>query len=109
MPNDLNRNGCGNCVLGGRHYLKGHSLEKDNMVKNGYIYKINKKYFPIFFKESILYPFVRFYDTPKALLLKNEDFVDILMHAHRVLVLPQLYKQTKKLLKSRTCVFCYFI
>ena len=100
MPNDLNRNGCGNCVLGGRHYLKGHSLEKDNMVKNGYIYKVNKKHLPIFFKESILYPFVRFYDTPKALLLKNEDFVDILMLAHRVLVLPQLYKQTKKFVKK---------
>ena len=37
MPNDLIRNGCGNCVLGGQHYLKGHSLEKENTVKNGYI------------------------------------------------------------------------
>ena len=64
----------------GQHYLKGYFLKKDNMVKNGYIYNVNKKYFIIFFKESILYLFVRFYDTPKGLLLKNEDFVDILMY-----------------------------
>ena len=50
------------------------------MVKNGYIYNVNKKHFIIFFRESILYLFVRFYDTPKGLLLKNEDFVDILMY-----------------------------
>ena len=31
--------------------------------------------------ESILYPFVPFYDTPKELLLNDEGFVDILMHA----------------------------
>ena len=65
----------------GKHYFKGHFIEKDNMVKNGYIYKVKKKHFTIFFKESILYLFVRFYDTPKGLLLKYEDFVDILMYA----------------------------
>ena len=81
MANNLIRDSYRNCVLAGQHYLKGHFLEKDNMVKNGYIYKVNKKHFTIFFKESILYPFVRFYDTPKGLLLKNEDFVDILMYA----------------------------
>ena len=64
----------------GQHYLKVYFLKKDNMVKNGYIYNVNKKHFIIFFKESILYLFVRFYDTPKGLLLKNEDFVDILMY-----------------------------
>ena len=80
ITNDLIRDSYGNCVLAGQHYLKGHFLEKDNMVKNGYIYKINKKHFTIFFEESILYPSVRFYDTPKGLLLKNEDFVDILMY-----------------------------
>ena len=110
MPNDLIRNGCGNCVLGGQHYLKGHSLEKENTVKNGYIQKVNKKHLLIFFKESILYPFVRFADTPKALLLKNEDFVDILMLAHRVLVLPQLYKQTKKFVKKQNlCVLLFYL
>ena len=62
-------------------YLKAHFSEKDNMVKNGCIYKVNEKYFAIFFKESILHPFVRFYGTPKDLLLKNEGFVDILMYA----------------------------
>ena len=51
-----------------------------NMVKNGYIYKVNKKHFTMFFIESVLYSFVRFYDTPKGLSLKNEDFVDILMY-----------------------------
>ena len=52
-----------------------------NMVKNGYIYKVNKKHFTMFLKESVVYPCVRFYDTPKGLSLKNEDFVDILMYA----------------------------
>ena len=52
-----------------------------NMVKNGYIYKVNKKHFTMFFIESVLYPFVRFYGTPKGLSLKNEDFVYILMYA----------------------------
>ena len=51
-----------------------------NMVKNGYIYKVNKKHFTMFFIESVLYSLVRFYDTPKGLSLKNEDFVDILMY-----------------------------
>ena len=51
-----------------------------NMVKNGYIYKVNQKHFTMFFIESVLYSFVRFYDTPKGLSLKNEDFVDILMY-----------------------------
>ena len=51
------------------------------MVKNGYIYIVNKKHFTIFFKQSLLHPFVRFYDTPKGPLLKSEDFVDILMYA----------------------------
>ena len=46
------------------------------MVKNGHIYIVNKEHFTILFKEPILYPFVRFYDTPKGLLLKNGDFVD---------------------------------
>ena len=81
MANNLIRDSYGNCVLAGRHYLKGHFPEKDNMVKYGYNYKVNKKHFTIFFKESIFYPFVPFYDTPKELLLKNEGFVDILIYA----------------------------
>ena len=68
-------------VLAGQQYLKGHFLKKDKMVKNGCIYKLNKKHFTIFFWESILYLFVRFYDTSEGLLIKNEDFVDILMYA----------------------------
>ena len=81
MANNLIRDSYGNCVLAGQHYLKGHFPEKDNMVKYGYNYKVSKKHFTIFFKESILYPFVPFYDTPKELLLKNEGFVDILIYA----------------------------
>ena len=81
MANNLIRDNYGNCVLAGQHYLKGHFPEKDNMVKYGYNYKVNKKHFTIFFKESILYPFVPFYDTRKELLLKNEGFVDILIYA----------------------------
>ena len=81
MANNLIRDSYGNCILAGQHYLKGHSLEKDNMVKNRYIYKVNKKHFIIFFKESIFYPIVRFYDIPEGLLLKNEDFVDIFVYA----------------------------
>ena len=81
MANDLIRDSYGNCVLNGQHYLKGPFLEKDKMVKNGHIYIVNKKHFTILFKEPILYPFVRFYDTPKRLLLKNGDFVDFLMYA----------------------------
>ena len=81
MANDLIRDSYGLCILSGQDYFKGQFLEKDNMVKNGYIYKVKKNHLTIFFKESILYLFVRFYDTPKWLLLKYEDFVDILMYA----------------------------
>ena len=81
MGNDLIRDSYGNFVLTGQHYLKRHFLEKANMVKNGHIYKVNKKHFTIFFEEPILYPFIRFYDIPKGLLLKNEDVVDFLMYA----------------------------
>ena len=81
MANDLIRDSYENCVLAGQHHLKGHFLEKENTVKNGYIYKVNKTHFTIFYKEWTLYLFVRFYDTPKGLSLKNEDFVDILMYA----------------------------
>ena len=77
------------------------------MVKNGYIYIVNKKHFTIFFKQSLLQPFVRFYDTPKGPLLKNEDFIDILMYAQSTGITTAL--QTKTLLKKRTCVFCFFI
>ena len=34
----------------------------------------------MFFKESILYLFVRFYDSPKGIIVKNEGFLDILMY-----------------------------
>ena len=51
-------------------YIKVHKSYIYNMVKNGYIYKVNKKHFTMFFKESVLYPFVRFYDTPKGLTQK---------------------------------------
>ena len=81
MANDWIRDDYGNCFLAGQYYLKGYFLEKENMVKNGYIYKVNKKHFTIFFKESILYSFVRFFGTTKGLLLGSEDFVDILMYA----------------------------
>ena len=81
MANNLIRDSYGNCVLAGQHYSKAHFSLKDNMVKNGYVYKVNKKHFTIIFKVSILYPFVQFYDTPKELLLQNEGFVDILMYA----------------------------
>ena len=50
------------------------------MVKKGCIYKVNKKHFTMFFKESILYFFVRFYDSPKGIIVKNEGFLDILMY-----------------------------
>ena len=60
-----------NCVLAGQQYLKGHFLENNNMVKNGHIFKVNKKHFTIFFRESILYPFVRFHDTPEGLLINK--------------------------------------
>ena len=80
------------------------------MVKNGYIYKVNEKHFTIFFKESILYPFVWFYDIPKELLHKNEGFVDILMYAQsNANGITTALWANKKLLKSRTCIFCYFI
>ena len=62
------------------------------MIKNGYIYKLDQKHFTIFLKESILYPFVRFYDTPKGLLLKNEDFVDISMYAQSIGIITAFYK-----------------
>ena len=90
MANNLIRDSYGNYVLVGQHYLKAHFLEKDNMVKNGYIYKVNKKHFTIFFKESILYPLVWFYYTPKELLLKNQGFVDILMYAQSTVITTAL-------------------
>ena len=80
MANDLIRDSYENCVLAGQHHLKGHFLEKENTVKNGYIYKVNKTHFTIFFKGWTLYLFVRFYDAPKGFLLKNGDFKDILIH-----------------------------
>ena len=45
------------------------------MVKNRYIYKIMKKHFTIFFKETILYLFVRFSDTPKDFYSNMRTYV----------------------------------
>ena len=90
MVNDLIRDSYGNCVNAEQHYLQGHILEKGNMVKNNHIYKIDEKRFTIFFKESILHPFVRFFDTPKGHILKNEDFVDILMYAQITSIITTL-------------------
>ena len=72
-------------------YTKSSFLFSD-YDNNGqrYIYKVNKKHFPIFFKEPILYIIVWFYDTPKGLLLKNEDFVDILMYAESIGIITAL-------------------
>ena len=88
-------------------YTKSSFLFSD-YDNNGqrYIYKVNKKHFPIFFKEPILYIIV-------MILLK--DFYSKMRTLYifwcmlRVLVLSQLYKETKKLLKSRTCVFSCFV
>ena len=83
MASNLIRDSYGNCALARQQSLKGYFLEKKNMVKNGYIYKVNKKHFTIFFKESVLYLFVQFYKIPKEFLLKIKDFVDVLMYAQR--------------------------
>ena len=60
IANNLIKDSYGNCVVAGKHYLKAHFSVKENIVKNGYTDKVNEKDFTIFFKESILYPFVRF-------------------------------------------------
>ena len=54
MANNLIRDSYGNYISAAQHYLRAHFSEKDNMVKNGYFYKVNEKHFTIFFKESIL-------------------------------------------------------
>ena len=71
-------------------YTKSSFLFSDYDNGQRYIYKVNKKHFPIFFKEPILYIIVWFCDTPKGLLLKNEDFVDILMYAESIGIITAL-------------------
>ena len=65
------------------------------MLKNEYIYKLDEKHFTIFFKESILYPFVQLYDTPKEPLLKNGRFVDILMYVQSTGITTALKRNLK--------------
>ena len=50
-----------------------------------YIYKINKNLYTIFFKESIVFPFVQFVGTKKGLFLSNKEYTDILMYVERSL------------------------
>ena len=47
----------GNVALAGQSYWKWYFLEKQTTAK-GYFYKINEK--SIYFKESIVFPFVQF-------------------------------------------------
>ena len=65
------------------------------MLKNEYIYKLDEKHFTIFFKESILYPFIQFYDTPKEPLLKNGGFVNILMYVQSTGITTALKRNLK--------------
>ena len=65
------------------------------MLKNEYIYKLDEKHFTIFFKESIFYPFVQLYDTPKEPLLKNGRFVDILMYVQSTGITTALKRNLK--------------
>ena len=65
------------------------------MLKNEYIYKLDEKHFTIFFKESILYPFVQLYDTRKEPLLKNGRFVDILMYIQSTGITTALKRNLK--------------
>ena len=65
------------------------------MLKNEYIYKLDEKHFTMFFKESILYSFVQFYDTPKEPLLKNGGFVDILMYVQSTGITTALKRNLK--------------
>ena len=48
----------GNVASAGQSYLKGYFLEKQTITAKGYFYKIYEKSHTIYFKESIVFPFV---------------------------------------------------
>ena len=108
MANNLIRDSYGNCVLAGKHYWKVHFPEKENMVKTGYIYKENKKHFTSL--QS-----VNFVSLSSILWYSSRNVTQKWGFCRYFDVCSEYWyyysfiKKPKKLLKSNTCMFCYFI
>ena len=69
------------------------------MLKNSIILSQNK---------SILYPFIKFLETPEELLFNNEDFRDIPMHARCTGNTPN-FQQELKTCRKVLLNFIYFL
>ena len=54
-----------------------------NRGKRFSIYKIASEKETYFYKESVLFPFVNIIEDNKGLILKDEDFTDILIYVEQ--------------------------
>ena len=65
----------------GFKYFRGNYMEESKSSKEGALYKIDTKRTTCFFKERIVYPFVRFDERKNGFFLQNVHLVDILHYA----------------------------
>ena len=69
-------------IAAGQQYIEGNFLERQEMAKKGYYYKLQKKKV-YFYKESIVYSFVQLKESKKGLFLSNEEYVVILNYVEK--------------------------
>ena len=63
-------------------YLKGRYLEKDLPTRRGQSYKLMADYV-LFYKESVVYPYVNYESKGKKLVISNIDYVDVISYAEK--------------------------
>ena len=64
----------------GTIFFTGHFLERITIGKRYTSYKLEKDKFTHFYKESVVFPFVNITEGKKCLILKDEDYTDILVY-----------------------------
>ena len=74
-----NRDDYGNVFAEGNSYLARHFLEKISETEMKQTFQLTSKT-TYFYKESILYPYVQFTESKKALVLENLHYMEILQY-----------------------------
>ena len=65
---------CGNIIPVGVNFIKGHFMEKSVFSNSKYqTYKLSRKV-AIFYKESVVYPYVNFEQNKKGFILKIDEY-----------------------------------
>ena len=73
----------GNTIPGNTCYFSGHFLERVCHNKNDQLFKISKKV-TFFYKDNVIYPYVPVVETKKGVILKNDEYTDIIRYFENI-------------------------